>query len=714
MHKDASPADVPPLEVVEKSTIVEKGDLGYETFRIPVQVRAPNGDLLLFCEARKSGGDFGDNDIFLFRSTDGGTTWDEEGIVIDNGTDTASDIAALVEGDRIHLLYQERPSDRDFGSYLYRGASDAYGYHIHSDDNGETWSNPNEITDQVLPDSDEQLPMFGPNNGIVLDSGRLLVPMYYANQTTEKFTPAVIYSDDGGQTWQRSEDAIPEGGVNETAVVQVPNGDIYAVARNGTNPKQYFRSTDGGETWAETGDVGDPIPGVSVQQSMVSRGERLFLATPEKSSRNDGRLKTGTYDISQPDNVDWDDQDLQITPDGFAYSSMALQDSTIHLVHEVESGDDQYSGQYESLEYVQIRVLVPSLSIQDGSSDGLDFSPEVSPGTTNNAVGIFSLSAEQAGAAFDSVAVTNTAPGVEGISAARLFWSEDQSLDVSADTELSEVTTDPSEAPGVISFSGFSPSISATAHYAILAIDVEEGASADVQFELTQEEDLSVPGGEVDTVNGQHQSTFSALPLSEGMVSLPVEIAHFSAQLKSQEAVSLRWQTASETNNSAFRVQRRIPDSDSDGKSWTKIGSVKGAGTTNKPQSYRFTDRKLPHEADSLLYRLEQVGVNKSESYSQVISIERGPVKQARLLKTYPNPTRNQVTVRFAVPAREDNQATLRLYDVMGRQVSTIQAETQAGRHKMRLDTSRLSSGAYFLRLRVGATTESQRLTVVR
>jgi hypothetical protein len=508
-------ADDQAFEIIEESTIVEAGDLGYEIFRIPVQVRAPNGDLLLFCEARKTSSDFGNIDIFLFRSTDGGENWVDEGVVVDNGMDTAANIATLVSDDQVHLLYQKRPGEDTFGDYLKREASAAKGYYILSNDNGQTWSDPVEITNQVIPAPDEQLPMFGPNNGIVLDSGRLVVPMFYANQTKEKYVPGVIYSDDGGRTWQRSEAAIPEGGVNETAVVQVSNGDLYAIARSGSNPKQYFRSMDGGETWVESGDAGSSIPDIPVQQSMVARGERVFLSTPEKASRNDGRLKTGIYDTGQPDNVNWSDQDLQITPNGFGYSTMALQDSTIHLVHEVESGDEKWSGQYESLKYVRIRAPVPALSIRDGSSRGLEFTPELSPGTTNNVVGIFSLAAGHGGAAFDSVAVTNTTPGVEGMSAARLFWSEDQNLDADTDTKVAEVRTDPSEAPEVIPFSGFNLSVPTTARYAIVAIDIEEEVPANVQLELSQPEDLSVPGGNIDTVNGEHQSTFSAFPLSE-------------------------------------------------------------------------------------------------------------------------------------------------------------------------------------------------------
>lgn len=343
-------------QVVARSTVVEQGTGGYNIFRIPVLVRAPNGDLLLFSEGRAGGNDFGNIDVLLFRSTDAGATWNEGTVVVDNGPDTASDIAAVVKEGRVHLLYQKRPGDRTFDDYREGDAADARGYHIYSDDSGQTWSDPEEITEQVLPAPDEQLPMFGPNSGIVLDSGRLVVPMYYANQSANAWTPAVIYSDDGGETWRRSVDAIPGQDVSETAVVAVPDGDVYAVARDDSgddnNQKRFFRSTDGGETWTEIGDVDPFVPETSCQQSMVAQGEQIYLANPEQGDRRDGRLKVGAYDVSQPDNVQWEkNNDLQLTEDGFAYSTMALQDSTLHVVYEEKTPD-----QYASLQYVQVRL----------------------------------------------------------------------------------------------------------------------------------------------------------------------------------------------------------------------------------------------------------------------------------------------------------------------------------------------------------------------
>ncbi len=364
---------------------------------------------------------------------------------------------------------------------------------------------------------------------------------------------------------------------------------------------------------------------------------------------------------------------------------------------------------------------VPDLTITDGGSNNLDFSGSVTVGTNDNPIGIFELSAGQSGVSFDEVTITNKSSGVSGISAARLYWSSDQTLEPGSDMELDEVTTNPSSAPSTITFSGFNQSIPTSARYAILAIDVQSGASADVQFELAQDGDLSTSGGEIATVNGTPQSTFSALPLSNGTTALPVELARFDATTSEGGAVTLRWQTVSETDNAGFEIQRvkasrttGMTSDPRDASNWQTVGSVDGAGTTTKAQSYRFADTNIPYGADSLTYRLKQVDTDGTAAYSEPITVARRTVEQVQLLGTFPNPAYQQTTIRFAIPDGSAQDVTLRLHDALGRQVRTVQTTAEAGRHTVQINTGQLSSGIYFLRLLAGSTVKTQKLTVVR
>jgi hypothetical protein len=219
-----------------------------------------------------------------------------------------------------------------------------------------------------------------------------------------------------------------------------------------------------------------------------------------------------------------------------------------------------------------------------------------------------------------------------------------------------------------------------------------------------------VPGGEIATVNGSSQSTFSGLLLANSSTALPVELASFEARASGSEAVRLRWRTASETGNAGFRVQRQAQTG-----GWTEVGAIEGAGTTTEARSYRFTDTDVPFDADSLTYRLKQVDTDGSAAYSEPITVVRSRIERVQLQGPYPNPVRERATVQFAIPEGTGGaDVGLRLYDVLGRQVRTVEAPAKAGRHEVQLATDGLPSGVYFLRLRAGSTVKTQKLTVVR
>lgn len=195
--------------------------------------------------------------------------------------------------------------------------------------------------------------------------------------------------------------------------------------------------------------------------------------------------------------------------------------------------------------------------------------------------------------------------------------------------------------------------------------------------------------------------------------AIPVELTNFTA-VQSSDDVTLQWRTASEQSNAGFHVQRKIEESD-EGATWASVGFVESAaegGTTSSPQEYRFGDTGLPYEADTLRYRLRQVDLDGTASFSSPIIVARSNPDAVQLLSTFPNPAHRQITIRYALPARED--VILQLYDILGRRVRTVVAEEQGGRQRIDVDVSQLAGGVYFLRLHAGSTLKTRRLTVVR
>lgn len=100
-----------------------------------------------------------------------------------------------------------------------------------------------------------------------------------------------------------------------------------------------------------------------------------------------------------------------------------------------------------------------------------------------------------------------------------------------------------------------------------------------------------------------------------------------------------------------------------------------------------------------------------STRLSEPVTVDRR-VKEVELRGTYPNPARSRATIRYALPETRD--VTLRLYDMLGRQVRSIVSARQVGRHEASLDVGRLPSGTYFLRLKAGDQIRTQKLTIVR
>lgn len=77
------------------------------------------------------------------------------------------------------------------------------------------------------------------------------------------------------------------------------------------------------------------------------------------------------------------------------------------------------------------------------------------------------------------------------------------------------------------------------------------------------------------------------------------------------------------------------------------------------------------------------------------------PPKSFELSQNYPNPFNPSTVIRYQLPV--DGNVTLRVYDVLGREVETVVDEKQdAGTHAATFNAASLPSGMYFYRLQAG------------
>lgn len=84
-----------------------------------------------------------------------------------------------------------------------------------------------------------------------------------------------------------------------------------------------------------------------------------------------------------------------------------------------------------------------------------------------------------------------------------------------------------------------------------------------------------------------------------------------------------------------------------------------------------------------------------------------------RLYENYPNPFNPTTTISYDLPS--DAEVVLKVYDMLGREVRTLVDEWQrVGRHRVLLDASNLSSGAYIYQLRAGSFTDRKKMLLVK
>ncbi len=95
---------------------------------------------------------------------------------------------------------------------------------------------------------------------------------------------------------------------------------------------------------------------------------------------------------------------------------------------------------------------------------------------------------------------------------------------------------------------------------------------------------------------------------------LPVEFLSFDAKCNGNTNL-LTWQTASETNNQGYSIEKSHNSID-----WEKIGFVNGNGNVNTVSTYSFTDNN-PYYSVSY-YRLEQIDYDGQTHLSNLISAD--------------------------------------------------------------------------------------------
>ncbi|MGW7274679.1 sialidase family protein [Streptomyces sp. NPDC054864] len=351
----------------ETSVPFRAGHEGYASFRIPAVVRSNSGSLLAFCEGRVgSQEDFGNIDVVLKRSSDGGRTWGPLQVVVQNGADLAGNPAPVVLTTGRILLVHVRNAAAATEDAIRRGkVSAANGRRIwvrHSDDDGLTWSAGREITGQVKKASWRWYATT-PGHAVQTADGRIVVPANHSlpptgtdNGTEGKYNGGhCLLSDDLGQTWRIGYvDDNTDGyvNVNETTAAELPDGRLYFNTRNDSpspGTRADAHSLDGGQSLVKPFRPQAGLVGPVVECSV------LHLRTPDvllfSGPADPGFRALMTVRRSRDGGTTWQDA---YTVDGLpaAYSDLVrVDDETVGLLY--ETGD--FSA-YETITFRRIPV----------------------------------------------------------------------------------------------------------------------------------------------------------------------------------------------------------------------------------------------------------------------------------------------------------------------------------------------------------------------
>jgi hypothetical protein len=187
---------------------------------------------------------------------------------------------------------------------------------------------------------------------------------------------------------------------------------------------------------------------------------------------------------------------------------------------------------------------------------------------------------------------------------------------------------------------------------------------------------------------------FRSWTLVDNSSPLPIELLNFSAQCNSLDhgikEVFLHWQTASETNNDYFVLEKS-----KNALNWIEIATIDGAGNSNSLLNYNYTD-----QLSTVFYRLKQVDFDGNFSYSDIIQVNCQDILQDKLIEIiyiYPNPAHNDVN--YTIFSTQDREIIISVINVLGENILREHKYIKEGLNNYSLNVSALTAGVYHFKI---------------
>ncbi|MDP1677921.1 MAG: T9SS type A sorting domain-containing protein [Bacteroidota bacterium] len=221
-----------------------------------------------------------------------------------------------------------------------------------------------------------------------------------------------------------------------------------------------------------------------------------------------------------------------------------------------------------------------------------------------------------------------------------------------------------------------------------------------------------------------HGVTTPSYPLHLGIIE-------FAAVVKGNN-VTLMWKNASEVNTYGFVVQRTslnatIPSL------WNDVVFVERVNASSAFQQYSYVDAHLANGRYG--YRLKHIDRDGKFYYSEIIEAQILPPNKFTLEQNYPNPFNPTTTIEYQIPLNPPLQrgndalasrgiyVTLKIFDLLGREVATLVNEEQSAgwkevvwnaRQKNGGQATNVSSGIYIYRLQAENFVEIRKMMLIK
>jgi len=195
---------------------------------------------------------------------------------------------------------------------------------------------------------------------------------------------------------------------------------------------------------------------------------------------------------------------------------------------------------------------------------------------------------------------------------------------------------------------------------------------------------------------------------------IPVTLTTFNGYSK-KDGIELAWETASEINNKAFNIERRIVGN----TDWNLVGTVSGNGNSTKHNYYSHLDRDVV-PGTTYNYRLRQMDNDGSISCtsSNIVTITFENSADLTLGQNSPNPFNNITNIKFTLS--DKTNVKLEVLDIFGNTIAVLEnGVMNAGEHYSQFsaigqDGNSLPSGTYLYRLTANGEIKTAKMTLVK